>query len=129
LTVAVARRALVCVALFVAPVPYAMLEVGVVTPARLLLLGTLTAGIWVQDPDPLSAIFAGALLGQGLVWSALLYGAIRLATKRSSAASPRARAWFVVVISAALVGVALFPIYRTPLSTSGVETNLLQIFD
>ena len=104
------------------PVPFVVLVTGFAPVARLLLIGGLTASVWVVDPDGLSGIIGGALLGQALVWGAVLYFATRFAARRRP---PRAVAAAIAVLAVA----SLFPIYTTPFSSTGTSSNVLGILD
>jgi hypothetical protein len=117
-----ARRLLWLGLLILLPVPFFGIESGLVPVARLLLLGSLVAGVALQDPDWMSRLFAGIFLGQGLLWAALLYGVARLAVRWL----PRPVPLGIVVL---LAVASLFPIYSTPFSASSPRSSILQILD
>lgn len=104
------------------PVPFVVLVTGLAPVARLALLGGLTASVFVVDPDRMSGIIGGAMLAQALVWLAVLWFATRALARRLPAAG-------VGVIVALLALASLFPIYTTPFSSSGTQTNVFGIFD
>lgn len=104
------------------PVPFFGVESGFVPVLRLLLLGSLVAGVTLQDPDRLSQLFTLLFLGQALGWTVGLYGLARLGARWLPRSAP-----FAIV---ALLAIAsLFPIYTTPFSASGASSSILQIFD
>ncbi len=117
-----ARRLLWLGLLVFLPVPFFGIESGLVPVIRLLLLGSLVAGVTLQDPDWMSQLFTLVFLGQALVWTAGLYGAARLGARWLPRSAPLA-------IVALLALASLFPIYSTPFSASGTSSSILQIFD
>jgi hypothetical protein len=125
-----ARRILWIAFLVALPVPFLGVGMGVAPPLRMLFLGSLVSLVYLQDPDYLSQVIGSLLLGQGIAWSALLYGVARFAARaigRIDASG--ARAAVVLVLVACLLTASLFPIYRTPFSSSGARSSLLQVFD
>lgn len=109
------------------PVPFFGLEGGIAPPLRLLFIGSLIAGIFVQDPDFMTTLLTALYLGQGLLWSAGLFFVCRFVALRIAASSLRTP--ILCAITVALIGASFFPIYRTPFSSSGVHSNILGLFD
>lgn len=112
---------------FTLPLPFFALENGSVPAARLLFIGSLVMGILVQDPDMISGLLVAFYLGQGLLWSLVLYFVARFAAKRL--AENASGKIVLAVVAVLLIGSSFFPIYRTPLSSSGLHSNILGIFD
>lgn len=103
------------------PLPFISVQTGLVPVARMLLLGAMGAGVWIGDPDYISAL-VGLMLLEGLIWGALLFFATRLATRRL----PRIA---IVAAAAVLVAASFFPIYRTPFSSTGTASSILEILN
>ena len=124
---AATRRLLWLAALCLAPLPFAGLAPGVAPPLRLLLLGAMTGAVALGDPDRMSAIFTAIFLGQGLAWALVIYGVARLLAR--SLRSPRLRAVVALDVLMLLLGASLFPIYRTPFSSTGVHASVAGLLD
>jgi hypothetical protein len=118
-----ARRRLLWLGLvLLLPVPFFGLESGLIPVVRMLMLGSLVTGVMLRDPDWMSQVFTAMFLGQGLVWVGLLYAVARIAARRLPERAP-------IAIVCVLALASLFPIYRTPFSTSGTRSSILQILD
>ena len=117
-----AHLALFAASFLLLPVPFTVLTPGLAPAVRLLLLGGLTASVFAVDPDAMSGIIGGAMLGQALVWGVVLWFATRALARRL----PRAA---VLALVALMAVASLFPIYRTPFSSSGPTANVFGIFD
>ena len=103
------------------PLPFISVQTGLVPVVRMLLLGAMGAGVWLGDPDYISAL-VGLMLLEGLTWGALLFFASRIATRRL----PR----IAIVAAVAVLGAAsFFPIYRTPFSSTGTTSSILGILN
>jgi hypothetical protein len=109
----------VCLALL--PLPFVSVQAGLVPVARMLLLGGMGAGVWISDPDYISAL-VGVMLLEGLIWSALLFFAARLVARRL----PRIA---IAAAVALLVVASFFPIYRTPFSSTGTASSIFEILN
>jgi hypothetical protein len=121
------QRILFGVCMLALPVPFLALESGTAPPLRLLFMGSLVGGILVQDPDIMSSLLTALYLGQGLLWSAGLFFATRFVARRLAASALRTPV--VCALAIVLIGVSFFPIYRTPFSSAGLHTNILELFD
>ena len=125
-----ARRILWLALIGLLPVPFVSIVPGVAPVSRLLFLGGLTAGVFASDPDTLSRLFTLLLLGQAIGWGLVLYLVARLGAGLLDRWPDGSRRTAIVGIAVAvLLVVSLFPVYRTPLSSSGVRSNLMQILD
>ena len=109
------------VCLLLLPLPFFSVQVGLVPVARMLLLGTLGAGVWIGDADYISALVA-LLLVEGLLWGGALYFAASMAARRL----PRS---LLAVFAAVLLIASFFPIYRTPFSSTGVTSTIFEILN
>jgi hypothetical protein len=94
---------------------------GLVPVGRMVLLGSLGAGVWLSDADYISAL-VGAMLVEGVIWGALLFFATRAAVRRL----PRP---VIAAVAAGLLIASLFPIYRTPFSTTGEVSSIFEILN
>jgi hypothetical protein len=118
---------LLCVATL--PLPFFGAQSGVAPPARLLFIGSLVGGVLVQDPGTVTILITALYLGQGLLWTALLYFVVRFVSKRLQTRSQAVQRVLLCALAVVLIGSSLFPIYRTPMSSSGVHTSILELFD
>lgn len=107
--------------LLLLPLPFISVQIGLVPVVRMLLLGSLGAAVWVVDADYISALVA-AMLVQGLLWGVLLFFVTRALSRRLSRT-------LVAAVAAALLLASVFPIYRTPFSTTGVTSSIFEIFN
>jgi hypothetical protein len=110
------------------PLPFIGLENGQAPAIRLLFIGSLVAGVLVQDPDPIGGVLTAIYLGQGLLWSAFLYFVTRFAARKLAAIGSK-QTIVLGLLSLVLIGASFFEIYRTPMSSSGVHSNILGVFD
>jgi hypothetical protein len=117
------------VLLLTLPVPYWAIEVGLVPTASLLALGLVTIGASIVEGGEVLPLLALVLAVQSIVWTAILYVAARLVTRRigrrRSILTQRALA---TVLVCGLAAMSLFDVYRAPFSTSGPRTNVLGAF-
>jgi hypothetical protein len=109
------------------PVPFMALESGAAPAIRLLFIGSLIAGVFVQDPDMMTTLLTALYLGQGILWCGALYLASRFVAGRIAGTSLRVP--LLCLIAAAVLGASLFPIYHTPMSSSGVDSSIRGVFD
>jgi hypothetical protein len=127
---AATRRLLWLVFLFTVPVPYTLVHTGWVPAARLLFLGALVLAVLVVEGGAGSVgVFAAFLVGQAVLHTGLLYVGARLVARVLASVAPRLRTLLLVGIVAALLGLSLTPVYRTPLSSTGERASLLEAFD
>jgi hypothetical protein len=102
---------------------------GFEPPLGLTFLAALAGGIWwTEGSGGNTGLFAGLALGQALVYTLLAGAAAAAIARLLWALFPRRAAWAAGLLSAALLGAALFPIYDTPLSSSRPRSNALQLF-
>lgn len=102
---------------------------GAAPPLRLFFIGSLVAGVFVQDPDFIGLVITALYLGQGLLGTALLYFVLRFLSRRMQTLSLSLQRVVLCVVAVALIGSSFFPIYRTPLSSSGYRSNILELLD
>lgn len=124
----VSRRILWLAFLLALPVPFLSVQTGLAPVANLLFYGSLAAGVWLGDPDSMSRLLALLHLGQGLVWALALYGLAWLVT-RGLLRGGEVRGGLVAALVLGLLAASLFPLYRTPLSSTGARANLLHVLD
>ncbi len=122
------RRLLFAAFLLALPVPFLSVQPGFAPVLHLLFYGSLAAGVALGDPDSMSRLLALLHLGQGLGWALALYALARLATRLLGRGGP-VRGPLALALVAALLAVALLPLYRTPLSSTGSRGNLLHVLD
>ena len=109
------------------PLPYWALEWGFAPPVRMLFLGALVLGFVLSGPSTLSLLFSGLYLVQGLVWlggTRLLAGFV---VRRLAGAGEVAPGRLVAAL-AALVVLALLPVYQLPMSSAEHQTNWFGLF-
>lgn len=112
------------------PVPYFGPETGLVPVARLVFLGAVIGAVFMSDPDMVTRVLALLFLGQAAVWSILLLVVSHLAAGRATGGlSPRHRGLALSAAALVLLVVSLTDVYRTPFSSSGARTSLLEVFD
>jgi hypothetical protein len=112
------------------PLPFFMAALEIAPLARCLFLAALMGAVVAADGTGGTApLFAAFLLAQGLAYAGALWGAAWLAARGLARAGARARGAWVGAVVAALLGLSLFEIYRTPHSSSGATASLLGILD
>ena len=123
-------RAWIWVALLItAPVPYFLPEVESAPVLRLGFLTALMTAVYVAEG-------AGALLmvwvlavAQLLLWSAFAWLVAAVAARGLAHLVPGTRTAITLAIVALLGIASLFEIYSTPLSSTRMRSNLLQLFE
>jgi predicted Co/Zn/Cd cation transporter (cation efflux family) len=118
-------------ALVTVPVPFFMIERGLVPVARLCLFALITSIAVVVDGDYAARWIAFLFVFQGALYAWLLRIVTRRVARRlvrlSSAAVQRT---MVVLLVATMLAVALAEdVYVTPLSGTGERGNLWNLFD
>lgn len=120
------KWALFALAICTVPLPYFMIETGRVPALQLFVFAAVTTPLVITDPGFTTRFIAALFLSQSLGYGALLYLAARGTARRI--ATPRLR---LAVLAGAIVvlgTVALFRVYRAPLSHGPGPTNLLGVF-
>jgi hypothetical protein len=113
------------------PLPFFLVETGVVPAARILMLASVAVALLaVEGPQGTAGILAVVLVVQASVYVALLWWVADRVSRVLARTSPRR----VAAATAALVVVSLlvassFEIYRTPFRTRSLRANLLQVFE
>lgn len=125
------RRLLWATLVCVAPLPFFLVETGAVPVLRILLLaGIHLTVIVVEGAAGAVAIAAALLLGQALVYLALLWLAAGGMARLLCRGSPRGAALATALVVLACVGAALASEpYRTPFRSEGLRAGLLEILD
>jgi hypothetical protein len=110
------------------PVPFFMVQIGWVPVARLLVLSTLGLAVLVTEPGFDAGFVTGLLVPQTLLAAGLLRVVAGRLGSTLERAAPGWRDWLTGTLITLLIGLALQPIYRTPLSTlpQGNLLGLLQ---
>ena len=112
------------------PVPFFMAALEVAPLARCAFLaGVMGAVVAADGLGGTAPLFAAFLLAQALVYAGLLWAVAWLAARALARSGAPARGAVVGAAVAALLGLSLFEIYRTPHSSSGDRANLLRILD
>ena len=125
-----AQRLLFAGALLMAPTPILLLGPGWVPPLRLLELGlaTLAFGVVENARGSLPAV-AGVLLGQAVLYAALLWAGAALAARALRRLPPRAVAALTwSVLAASLLLTAGADVYQTPFAADSARSGLLGVF-
>ena len=113
------------------PLPFFLVETGVVPAARILMLGGIfVALVATEGAQGVAGVLTAVLLLQAGVYVALLWWVADRVSRVLARASPRR----VAAVTTALVVVSLlvassFEIYRTPFRTRSLRGNLLQVFE
>lgn len=130
LTPRAARRLVWLALIFTAPIPFYLGALEFAPLARLFFLSLLVWGVVLTEGaggfHSLFSLLAGVqlLVGGGLLWAVAA-----LLARASRNQSDTARVMVVGVVVVGLVAFSLHDVYRTPLSSSRPESNLLGIFD
>ena len=115
----------------VVPLPFFLVESGVVPAARILMLGAVVAALVVSEgAQGVAGELMAALLLQAGVYVALLWWVAHRVSRLLARASPRrvaAATTALVIVS--LVVASSFEIYRTPFRTRSLPASLLQVFE
>jgi hypothetical protein len=124
-------RRLLWLALLVAlPVPYWLFESGRVPT---LWLGELTAfvlAMLLSEGGMVTRIVATLFVGQTLLFVGVTWLIARFASRWIGALrSENGRTTVVVAAIVLLLGVALLPIYRSPLVAGGDAVNVIRLFE
>jgi hypothetical protein len=131
MSIAAARRILWLAAVFVVPLPFFLVETGLVPAARVLMLAAVTVAVIITEGSLGAVGIAAALLiGQGLLYLAILWMLTGLLLRPLRRRSSRT----VAVITATLVVVAIvcasmFEIYHTPFRTESLQASLLEVYE
>jgi hypothetical protein len=121
-----AKRALWLVLVVLAPLPYWIFEAGREPAARLAMFATVTTAALAAEPSGIAAIVAGLFLLQTVLYGALLWLLAGLLTAR--AASSTARLTLVLALTACLLLLASYPVYRTPFLPSGSKATVFGMY-
>lgn len=111
------------------PLPYFMIDSGRVPAAQLFLLAAVTTPLVVSDPSFTTKFIAALFVIQSVFYALVLYVLARLGARLIERRAPR-RLHVAVLTALAmlLIGVALFEVYRAPLSHGPGPTNLVGVF-
>jgi len=120
-----ARNLLWLALLALAPVPFALTDLGWVPVVRLLAMGGLVGWIWLTEGGLVAGLIGGILLLQACVHAAWLRWLAGALLRR---VAPERRAVAAAIVVALLFVAAQWPIYRTPLSTRSASADLWGIF-
>ena len=124
-----ARRILWFVFVVALPLPFIGIQPGLGPALRMLYLGVLALAVYLPNPDFMSLLITGMMLGQGLVYTLVLYGLARLVTRfarRSGGES--VSSGLVAAFALVVLGLSLLDVYMLPLSSTA-RANLFGIFD
>ena len=113
------------------PLPFFLVESGVVPAARILMLAGVVVGlIAVEGPQGVAGVVAAILVAQAAVYTALLWWVAHRASRLLARAWPRRLAVATAtLVAAALLIAASFDIYHTPFRTRSLRADLLQVFE
>jgi hypothetical protein len=107
------------------PLPYFMIETGRITAAQLIIFAAATTPLLISDPGFTTNFVAALFIAQSLFYGAVLYLLARGVARR---VRPRRRALLVAVVAGVLVVLALFDVYRAPLSYGRGATNIFGVY-
>jgi type IV secretory pathway TrbD component len=115
----------------VVPLPFFLVETGVVPAARILMLGGVCLAL-VASEGALGVVgsLTAMLLVQAGVYMALLWWVAHRVSRLLARSSPRrvaAATTALVVIS--LLAASSFEIYHTPFRTRSLRADLLRVFE
>jgi hypothetical protein len=95
----------------------------------MLFLGVLALAVYLPNPDYMSLLITGMMLGQGLFYTLVLYGVARLVTRFASrSGSESVSSGLVALFTLVVFGLSLFDVYLLPFSSTG-RANLFGIFE
>jgi hypothetical protein len=117
-------------ALAVLPVPLFGMGDALVPPLHQLELGALALAFTLAErAQGIGPLVSGLFLGQGLLWSVLLFGAAALLARALARlpAFARTRLTLLLVVLGVTLAAAQ-PIYRTPYSSRSAESSLLEVY-
>lgn len=107
------------------PLPYYMIEPGRIPALQLAVFTAVTAPLMWTDPSLTTRTIALLFGVQTLLYGALLHLVARAIARRSP---PPRRAALLLSIGVALAALALFDVYRAPLSHGPSATNWFGIW-
>jgi hypothetical protein len=113
------------------PLPFFLVETGVVPAARILMLASVVVALLAAEgAQGTVGILAVVLVVQASVYVALLWWVADRVSRVLARTSPRR----IAAATAALVAVSLvvassFEIYHTPFRTRSLRADLLQVFE
>jgi hypothetical protein len=113
------------------PLPFFLVETGLVPAARILMLASVVVALLAAEgAQGTVGILAVVLVVQASVYVALLWWVAGRMSRVLARTSPRrvAAATTALVIVSLLVA-SSFEIYRTPFRTRSLRANLLQVFE
>jgi hypothetical protein len=131
MSVRVARWILWGTFVLLVPLPFFLVETGVVPAARILMLGAVVAAlVATEGAQGVAGVLTAVLLLQAGVYVALLWWVAHRVSRLLARAWPRrvAAATTALVIVSLLVA-SSFEIYHTPFRTRSLRANLLQVFE
>ncbi len=124
-----ARRILWLVFVVALPLPFTGVQAGLGPALRMLFLGVLALAVYLPNPDYMSLLLAGLMLGQGLVYTLVLYGVARLVTRFARrAGSESVSSGLVAAFTLVVLRQSLLDVYLLPLSSTG-RANLFGSID
>src|SRR5688572_18550092 len=103
---------------------------ALVPPLHQLELGALALAFTLAErAQGIGPLVSGLFLGQGLLWSVLLFGAAALLARALARlpAFARTRLTLLLVVLGVTLAAAQ-PIYRTPYSSRSAESSLLEVY-
>lgn len=106
------------------PVPFFLIETGLVPTTRLLLFSVFTSVAALAEPDFVSRLLAVLAVVQTALFAALLFLLAALVARGFERLGPRLRAPAFWLLVAVCFAASLFPIYATPFSRAGPSANL-----
>jgi len=131
MSVRVARWILWGTFVLLVPLPFFLIETGLVPAARILMLGVVSVALLATEgAQGVVGIVTAMLLVQASVYVALLWWVAHGVSRLLARAAPRR----VAAVTTALVVVSLlvaasFEVYHTPFRTRSPRANLLQVFE
>jgi hypothetical protein len=125
-----ARRWLWLAAIATIPVPFFIGQPEWAPVLRLAFLSGLFAAVMIAEGGHTPVLFGMLGIAQTAIYLALFYVAARLAARAlERVGSPRLRGAAVAGVVLALVVSSLFPIYRTPLSSTRMRSDVWHLFE
>ena len=125
------RRILWLALLFTVPIPFYLGGFEVAPPVRVVFLtGLVVAVVATEGAAGYQGTFTLLGVVQSVLWLALFYGvAAAIARMIQRGVGEGGRVWAVGALVVALFALSLFEIYRTPLSSVSLHSNVAGLFD
>ena len=125
-----AGRVLFLAAAAALPLPWYLGEMESAPLARLAFFTSLVGSVLAVEGGRTTALIFALGLAQTVAWGAALrLVAALVARALAGLRSPAWRTTIVAALAIGMIGAALLPIYRTPLSSQRARSSLLGIFD